>query len=474
MQDVAPERLEATPTAETDAVQPHRARAPRTLDAPPGAETNRPRAARAEAIALYPLDQLGWSAKEELSRCVPLPAVVHDSQAAARQGPNEVVSPARAVLVQTVFMDEARRLRTRLFQELGAYGLLVASVGCGGVVVIEKGGSTGAGGAEPTTASSTSSSTVGVSTGAGPMCSSGGTATEECQLAQSDGSCLDPSQVQDGCCNAADGVTKKGDMCCYWFCPGPCCGRPYVVDGSARRARPIGRSDWAITTPPGAGGALSADSRRERYELEPASRDALTRAWLADALAEHASIASFARFTLDLLALGAPASMVRDAQRAMLDEIEHARLCFGLASRFGATAWGPGALDVEGSRAGVTLADSAARAPWWRAASERRSPPCSRASSSRARPTPTRASCSRGSRTTRSGTPCWPGDSSLGRARWAAPTSGRRSSARSTRAREDRENHASTPTRPSNWTYDGSGGSAFERPSASSKRRFAR
>jgi hypothetical protein len=46
---------------------------------------------------------------------------------------------------------------------------------------------------------------------------------------------------------------------------------------------------------------------------------------------EHASVAAFARFTLDLLALGAPADLVQSAQQALGDEIAHAELCFGLA-----------------------------------------------------------------------------------------------------------------------------------------------
>ena len=61
-------------------------------------------------------------------------------------------------------------------------------------------------------------------------------------------------------------------------------------------------------------------------------RDAVVKAWTTAARAEHASVASFARFTLQLLHLGAPADLVADAQQAALDEVRHARLCFGVAS----------------------------------------------------------------------------------------------------------------------------------------------
>jgi hypothetical protein len=62
----------------------------------------------------------------------------------------------------------------------------------------------------------------------------------------------------------------------------------------------------------------------------PAECDALVRHYTDWALAEHASIASFARFTLHLLALGAPSELVSRSVRAMADETRHARLGFGL------------------------------------------------------------------------------------------------------------------------------------------------
>ena len=59
---------------------------------------------------------------------------------------------------------------------------------------------------------------------------------------------------------------------------------------------------------------------------------------------EHASVASFARFTLELLALGAPPDLLAAAQQAGLDEVEHARLAYALASRFAGRPLGPGPL----------------------------------------------------------------------------------------------------------------------------------
>jgi hypothetical protein len=64
---------------------------------------------------------------------------------------------------------------------------------------------------------------------------------------------------------------------------------------------------------------------------------------------EHASIAAFARFTLHLLAVGAPPELVTASQRAIGDETEHARLAFSLASAYAGAPMGPGALAIDGS-----------------------------------------------------------------------------------------------------------------------------
>jgi len=65
---------------------------------------------------------------------------------------------------------------------------------------------------------------------------------------------------------------------------------------------------------------------------------------------EHASVAAFARFTLQLLQLGAPPELIESATQAMADETRHAKLAFGVASCLGAGAHqGPGSLNVERS-----------------------------------------------------------------------------------------------------------------------------
>jgi hypothetical protein len=58
---------------------------------------------------------------------------------------------------------------------------------------------------------------------------------------------------------------------------------------------------------------------------------ALASHWRENGRGEHASVAAFARLTLDLLAVGAPARLLQQTQRAGLDEVAHAELCFSIA-----------------------------------------------------------------------------------------------------------------------------------------------
>jgi hypothetical protein len=90
-------------------------------------------------------------------------------------------------------------------------------------------------------------------------------------------------------------------------------GRPLRDGGEAVTAPVIDRAGWAE-------GAC-------RGGATPAQR----KTWERMAALEHASVASFAKLSLDLLALGAPSDLVALAHRAALDEIAHARLAFGLA-----------------------------------------------------------------------------------------------------------------------------------------------
>lgn len=151
--------------------------------------------------------------------------------------------------------------------------------------------------------------------------------------------CLPKEEVSTGCCNPGmDGPRKKGGKCCYTVCTGMCCGRPFLVDGQPRVAAvSFGTSSaWVADTP-------------SAVALDEGVAHALGDAWLRDAQMEHASAAAFGRFMLQLLALGAPADLVRRAALAAADEVHHAELCFTLASRYAGRSPSPAALALDGA-----------------------------------------------------------------------------------------------------------------------------
>jgi hypothetical protein len=81
---------------------------------------------------------------------------------------------------------------------------------------------------------------------------------------------------------------------------------------------------------------------------DPALAARLAEYWTSIGLMEHASVAAFARFTLQLLSLGAPMELVRDAGAAQADETRHAVMAFALASSYAGMQVGPGPLDLTG------------------------------------------------------------------------------------------------------------------------------
>jgi hypothetical protein len=147
------------------------------------------------------------------------------------------------------------------------------------------------------------------------------------------------SWLDGGACNYDPRpAVLRGDQCCHLLDSSlPACGRPFVVVDAARTA-PVGSgrawTDAAIASAP--------------HRLSPPLAREIGLEWLADAQLEHASVAAFASFSLSLLAVGAPAELLAACQRAALDEVEHARACFALASRFMGAPLGPRPLSLDG------------------------------------------------------------------------------------------------------------------------------
>jgi hypothetical protein len=117
-------------------------------------------------------------------------------------------------------------------------------------------------------------------------------------------------------------------------------GRPFRRKGQVKVPEVEKGRSWSALIP--VVPALAPSERRRRAER-----------WLADARSEHASIASFCRVALDLLALGAPPSLLEQTLHAAQDEVAHARLAYELASAFAEEPLSAGPLRAaaEGSSA---------------------------------------------------------------------------------------------------------------------------
>ena len=96
-----------------------------------------------------------------------------------------------------------------------------------------------------------------------------------------------------------------------------------------------------LLLPPVARGA-SWTTRSMTVAVDADARDAVAAQWRENGRTEHASVAAFARLTLDLMALGAPASLLAGAQRDAADEVRHTELCFSLARAIDGREESPG------------------------------------------------------------------------------------------------------------------------------------
>jgi hypothetical protein len=114
--------------------------------------------------------------------------------------------------------------------------------------------------------------------------------------------------------------------------------------GRGRQVRHRGRP----VLPPVAPGDAWASAPVE-LAVDPGVRDALAERWRDNGRTEHASVAAFARLTLDLLAVGAPPTLVAAAQRDALDEVRHAESCFAIARAIDGRARSPGAFPAAAS-----------------------------------------------------------------------------------------------------------------------------
>jgi hypothetical protein len=153
-----------------------------------------------------------------------------------------------------------------------------------------------------------------------------------------------PSVTFDAARTAAERARDPAACCYQWhvLCPG---GRVLRGEDGAVTAATAHRDDWI---------AREAASLPEA--LPPEVRAALAAHWEREAAFEHASVAAFARASLMLLAVGAPPDLVTGAHAAAMDEVEHARMAYALASGYGGSPRGPGLLPAVGVQEAPSLA----------------------------------------------------------------------------------------------------------------------
>ncbi len=115
-----------------------------------------------------------------------------------------------------------------------------------------------------------------------------------------------------------------------------CCYRVQVVDSDPEFTCTIGRpycdGDRQLRAPVREHGLRAAHVASARAS-----------AWADAGAGEHASVAAFARLSLELMALGAPSELLSGVHQAALDEVQHAERCWALALRFAGTTRSAGA-----------------------------------------------------------------------------------------------------------------------------------
>ncbi len=173
-------------------------------------------------------------------------------------------------------------------------------------------------------------------TPAKPPPDSGGTATVPAVSAASSSATVTTPSAK-----PARGPCKTDNDCGehYYCSEGEChvqnLGRPLTVDGAAHVAASRPGRGWHGDALPDATGTDLSSLRAAAFE-------------------EHASIAAFSRTMCELLSLGAPAWLVGETQRALADEIEHARSTFAVLASLGAAPDEPGPLAAAVAPFGTT------------------------------------------------------------------------------------------------------------------------
>jgi|GEM_PF-4672940 len=138
------------------------------------------------------------------------------------------------------------------------------------------------------------------------------------------------SETHETCVYGVTMKTRPGEACII--------GRPLTEAGHQITARLVKATNdrWS-----------DRGSRPDVAGLNKSTRAILAKIWGRSALGEQASVGSFARFTTQLMAHGAPPELLRRSQQAGIDEVDHATATFAITSAYIGEQVGPGALPLE-------------------------------------------------------------------------------------------------------------------------------
>ena len=132
--------------------------------------------------------------------------------------------------------------------------------------------------------------------------------------------------------------------------PRPVRGRPFIVDNVCRSALSIIESN---------GDSIDQNFWSNNLQIPIASNQSINQdiamKFLSQGEGEHASVASFARHSLQLMAIQAPPKLLIASQIASMDEIKHAKICYGIASSLLRSNVGPGTIDIKNSLQSLDL-----------------------------------------------------------------------------------------------------------------------
>ena len=135
----------------------------------------------------------------------------------------------------------------------------------------------------------------------------------------------------------------------HWVCAFEDCavGRPLLTEEGTLTASSTHRSDWLTSSQSSSTPDLDSYDPYGCSTLSDQARTQLAARWSQIAALEHSSIASFSRFTLQLMGVGAPADLILETQHAAADEVRHAQLAYKLASVYLGEEVGPGPLSLD-------------------------------------------------------------------------------------------------------------------------------